>query len=107
MFSIFIGFRGGKGVATGFGGLVGMWPLLTIPTATALVVWIVTLKTTKYVSLSSMLAAASLPVSFAIALLVRQQPFDATWPPFAVTIALAALVVVAIRAETAKTALES
>ena len=31
MYSIFLKFGGGKGVATTFGGMVAMWPLLTIP----------------------------------------------------------------------------
>jgi glycerol-3-phosphate acyltransferase PlsY len=62
MASIFLRFRGGKGVATGFGAMLGMWPLLTGPAVLALIVWYTTLRLTKFVSLSSMMAAASLPV---------------------------------------------
>jgi acyl phosphate:glycerol-3-phosphate acyltransferase len=52
--SPFIGFKGGKGVATGAGAAIALFPqiLLVVPMM-ALVVW-----TTKYVSLGSLTAAA-------------------------------------------------
>ena len=46
--SAFLRLRGGKGVATGFGAAVAMWPLLTIPALTALLIWFVTLRATRY-----------------------------------------------------------
>ena len=58
-FSIFIKFRGGKGVATSIGGLLAvMWEAILI----ALVVWVVVFYSTRYVSLASiaMVAAAFL-----------------------------------------------
>lgn len=61
MFPPWLGFRGGKGVATGLGALLGVFPLLTAAGAGALVVWLVALRAWGYVSLASMLAAASLP----------------------------------------------
>jgi acyl phosphate:glycerol-3-phosphate acyltransferase len=52
--SPFIGFKGGKGVATGAGATIGLFPqLLLVVPVMALVVW-----TTKYVSLGSLTAAA-------------------------------------------------
>ncbi len=52
--SPFIGFKGGKGVATGAGAAIALFPLvLLIVPVMALVVW-----TTKYVSLGSLTAAA-------------------------------------------------
>jgi glycerol-3-phosphate acyltransferase PlsY len=61
MFSPWLRFRGGKGVATGFGALLGMWPLLTLPALAALITWIIALRAGRYVSLASMVAALSLP----------------------------------------------
>jgi glycerol-3-phosphate acyltransferase PlsY len=59
-FSCFIGFRGGKGVATSLGGLLALsWPVALLGVA----VWVVVFYTTRYVSLASILLAASLPVS--------------------------------------------
>ena len=57
-FSCFTGFRGGKGVATGAGGFTVLFPL---GAGIALVVFATTLAISRYVSLASMLAAASLP----------------------------------------------
>jgi glycerol-3-phosphate acyltransferase PlsY len=67
MASVFIGLKGGKGVATAFGALVAMWPLLTIPSLVAIVVWYTALRLTKYVSIASMAAAVSLPIGSALA----------------------------------------
>jgi acyl phosphate:glycerol-3-phosphate acyltransferase len=59
-FSCFIGFRGGKGVATSIGGLLALnWQVALIGVA----VWVVAFYATRYVSLGSVLLAASLPVS--------------------------------------------
>ncbi len=62
MFSPWIGFKGGKGVATGLGALLGVFPALGIPGLGALVVFLATLAGWRYVGLASVLAAASLPV---------------------------------------------
>jgi glycerol-3-phosphate acyltransferase PlsY len=57
-FSIFASFKGGKGVATGSGIVLGLAPWAFLVT---LVVWAVTVKLSGYVSLGSVLAAAALP----------------------------------------------
>jgi acyl phosphate:glycerol-3-phosphate acyltransferase len=53
------GFRGGKGVATLVGALAGVAPLLLLP---VLLTWLLAAVLFGFVSLASMLAAASLPV---------------------------------------------
>lgn len=59
-FSLFIKFRGGKGVATAIGGLfVIMWATILI----GLLVWLVLFYTTRYVSVASLAMALSLPIS--------------------------------------------
>jgi glycerol-3-phosphate acyltransferase PlsY len=62
MWSLFLKFRGGKGVATGFGAMVAMWPVLTFPALGALAVWYGVLRVKHYMSLASMMGAASLPL---------------------------------------------
>jgi len=62
MFSPWLGFKGGKGVATGLGALVGVFPAMTIPAAGALLVYAMVLSLWRYVSLASCAAAASLPL---------------------------------------------
>jgi glycerol-3-phosphate acyltransferase PlsY len=59
IFPIYVGFRGGKGVATLFGLILAINPE---PTLLSVGVFIVTLLITKYVSLSSMIAGFAFPV---------------------------------------------
>jgi glycerol-3-phosphate acyltransferase PlsY len=103
MYSIFIGFRGGKGVATAFGAMLTMWPVLTLPTLGAMVVWYAAVRLTHYVSIASMLAALSVPIGYLLAHM-PQQAFDQPWadtyaslmhssPAFIVTSLLALVVV--------------
>ena len=59
-FSVFLKFRGGKGVATTIGGLlVLMCPVLLL----GLVVWLIIFYTKKVVALASIFFAGSLPIS--------------------------------------------
>jgi acyl phosphate:glycerol-3-phosphate acyltransferase len=57
--SVFLRFRGGKGVATGLGALLRSLPLATLA---ALPVFVAVVATTRYVSLASVLAAACVPL---------------------------------------------
>ena len=62
VFPVFLKFKGGKGVATSAGALLGFWPLLTVPVLASGVVWYIVTKATAYVGLASVIAAASLPI---------------------------------------------
>ena len=59
-FSVFLKFRGGKGVATTMGGFLALAPWVLLIGA---VVWIITFYSLRYVSLASMLFGVSLPIS--------------------------------------------
>jgi acyl phosphate:glycerol-3-phosphate acyltransferase len=61
--SIFLGFRGGKGVATGLGALLRLVPWATLA---ALPVFVVVVATFRYVSLGSLLAAVCVPLGAAL-----------------------------------------
>ena len=67
--SPWIKFKGGKGVATGFGALVAMWPVLTLPAVLAIVLWGAVLAVFRIISLASMVAAMSVPCSVLVAAL--------------------------------------
>src|SRR5262245_32944993 len=54
LFPVYLGFRGGKGVATGAGAVAVLVPG---PTALAVLVWVVVVLATQYVSLASVAAA--------------------------------------------------
>lgn len=62
-FSVFLKFRGGKGVATTMGGLLALMPLVLV---IGVLVWVVVFYSTKVVALASILFALSLPVSACI-----------------------------------------
>ncbi|HNU89617.1 MAG TPA: glycerol-3-phosphate 1-O-acyltransferase PlsY, partial [Ferruginibacter sp.] len=59
IFPIFAGFKGGKGVATLFGMILAVQPVIAISCTG---VFLLVLYLTRYVSLSSILAAISLPI---------------------------------------------
>lgn len=60
VFSVFVGFKGGKGVATAGGVMLALTPLAL---AVAAAVWAVMVLLTGYVSVGSIAAAAVLPVA--------------------------------------------
>lgn len=59
-FSVFLKFRGGKGVATTMGGLLAIMPLSLL---IGLLVWVVVFYLSKFVALASIIFAFSLPIS--------------------------------------------
>ena len=63
MFPIFIGFKGGKGVATGLGVIASLMPKVT---AIVFIVWLVLTLITRYVSVASIVAAVLTPILAAI-----------------------------------------
>jgi len=59
VFTIWLGFKGGKGVATGCGAYLAISPLAV---GTTLVVFVLTAAITRYISLASILATATFPL---------------------------------------------
>ncbi|MBN1403487.1 MAG: glycerol-3-phosphate 1-O-acyltransferase PlsY [Opitutales bacterium] len=59
-FSVFIGFRGGKGVATTIGGLLALCPLVII---VGVIAWLAVFYASRYVSLASIALGLSLPLA--------------------------------------------
>jgi len=62
MFSPWIAFKGGKGVATALGAMLGVFPALAVPVIGAAVVFLGVFMLWRYVSAASIAAAVSLPV---------------------------------------------
>lgn len=60
VFSVFVRFRGGKGVATAAGAVLGLAPL---PLAVSAAVWLTLVWATGYVSLASMSGAVAFPLA--------------------------------------------
>lgn len=86
-FSLYLGFKGGKGVATTVGGLLVLMPgVIGIGVA----LWLATYYTARYVSLASLVLGASLPISAFF--------FHGVGTYFYVALALAVLIIVRHRA---------
>lgn len=60
VFPVWLGFKGGKGVATSAGALFGLMPLAA---AIGAVVWVIIFEVTRYVSLASIATAMLLPLT--------------------------------------------
>lgn len=57
--SVFLGFRGGKGMATGLGAFLNLMPVAVLP---AILVWVAVAATFRYISLASVTAALCVPI---------------------------------------------
>jgi glycerol-3-phosphate acyltransferase PlsY len=91
-FSFWLGFKGGKGVATSLGVFFGLLPL---PSLGAFLLWALIFKTTGYVSLASIIAAIALP-SFGV--VAQMLGWGCGWPAVCFAGLAAVLVVVRHRA---------
>ena len=89
MFTCFLGFKGGKGIATAVGGVAAIAPL---PAAAAFITWLVIFKVSGYVSLGSILAAVSLPIWAVVLSALKVAQF----PGWAVVVFFALLAAVAV-----------
>ena len=62
-FPVWLGFRGGKGVATSAGVLLGLMPIAVL---SVFIIWLLLFQFSRYVSVASILAAAALPLFVAL-----------------------------------------
>ena len=103
MFSVFLGFRGGKGVATSTGLTLGLWPYYTLPGLLAAGVWGVAFWRTRIVSLGSILGAIAFPLAYAaLGLLLWRDRLSAQWPLLAFAVLVAVLIVFRHRSNIAR-----
>ena len=102
VFTFWLKFRGGKGVATSLGVLLGLFPYFTFPGLAALGIWCAVVLIWRYVSLASIVAAAAMPFLFAAACRLAGWPLRQLWPLLAFAIAMAALVILRHRTNIAR-----
>ena len=86
-FPVWLGFRGGKGVAVSAGLMFALMPLAGL---IAILVWLALFYLTGYVSLASILAAITLPVTVFVLLKFNQMT---EWPFFYVSVVLTGLII--------------
>lgn len=91
-YSPWVGFKGGKGIATSAGVLLGLMPFAVL---LLLAVWVLLFLTTRYVSVASMGAAAILPLLTLWGSWHHGRIQDGTWnkPLFIFTIVIAVLAI--------------
>lgn len=95
-FPVYLKFKGGKGVATSLGVLLGMYPQFTAAGLIAFGLWCVVTWVTRYVSAGSVAAAVAFPIIFAVVAHLRRGawgPARQLWPLHLFGIVIAALVV--------------
>jgi len=94
IFSVFLRLRGGKGVSTWIGVLLGIWPYFTITAAFVLAVWVAVWGMTRYVSLASITAAIAFPLGFFVFVYrIESWEFRELWLLFAFSCLMAALII--------------
>lgn len=95
IFPIYLKFKGGKGVATSLGVVLGVWPYFTLCGIAVFAVWGVCVLIWRYVSLASILAALSFPIIFGVLTAVLESwRFYQLWPLFVIATVMPILVIV-------------
>jgi acyl phosphate:glycerol-3-phosphate acyltransferase len=103
IFSIFLRFRGGKGVSTWLGVLLGIWPYFTLTAAFVLAVWVAVWGMTRYVSLASINAAIAFPLGFLVLVYqIKSWELRQLWLLFAFSCLMAALIIFRHRSNIAR-----
>jgi len=91
--SFYLRVRGGKGVATSLGVVLGFWPYFTLPGLGALVLWVAVTLRWRYVSLGSVVAAGTFPILFVATALIAQWPLADMFILVAFAAAVAAMII--------------
>jgi acyl phosphate:glycerol-3-phosphate acyltransferase len=93
VFPVYIGFKGGKGVATSFGVALGLWPYYTICAVVSLAIWVTFALIWRYVSLASLAGAFAFPFSLIAAIvIIPGWQFANLWPLMLVALAIPVMV---------------
>jgi len=94
IFPFYLKFKGGKGVATSFGVVLGIWPYYTIPGLITFALWASIVLIWKYISLGSVIAAAVFPVIMIILTAgLKGWHFNILWPLILAAVVLCSLVI--------------
>jgi glycerol-3-phosphate acyltransferase PlsY len=94
VFPVYLGFRGGKGVATTIGVALGIWPHYTVAMCVALGAYAALRFTTRTVSAGSLALAVVFPVAFFVYTLMRGLALADYWPLQAVAVVLGLVIIV-------------
>lgn len=93
-FPVYLGFKGGKGVATTIGAALGLFPHVTIAMIVALLVYLAIRFGTGFVSAGSIALAIVFPAALAAYLSIRGLSFETHWPLVAMAAGLGLLIII-------------
>jgi acyl phosphate:glycerol-3-phosphate acyltransferase len=94
MFSIFLRFKGGKGVATSAGMMLGLVPYYTYPGLIGIGIFLVAVMLTRYISVGSLAGAASFPMLYALMCYLRGWPMLREQLPLLIFAMIMALLII-------------
>jgi acyl phosphate:glycerol-3-phosphate acyltransferase len=94
VFPVYLRFRGGKGVSTSLGVLLGVWPYYAVPALICFALWVILFALSRYVSLSSVIAAVAFPLVYVLIAVSRGwEPWGNQRPLLIFAVVIAVLVV--------------
>ncbi len=94
LFPIYLGFRGGRGVATSLGVVLAIWPYYTIPGLLAFATWGVVKKVSGYISVASIVACCAFPIWVVVTAVVAGWPVADLVPLIAFGVLVGLLVII-------------
>jgi len=95
VFPIYVKFKGGKGVATSFGVALGLWPYFTICAVIAFAVWVIFVLVWRYISLASIIASVTFPLTLLLAIIcIPDWNFANLWPLLIAATAIPLIVII-------------
>lgn len=102
VFPVYIGFRGGKGVATTVGVALGIYPYFTVAMGAALLAYAAVRFSTGLVSAGSLALAIAFPVAFMGYMLLAGLALTTFWPLLLVASGLGLLIILRHRSNIAR-----
>ena len=95
VFPLYLKFKGGKGVSTSLGAVVGLYPYMTVPGLMAFAIWGACLLIWRRVSLASIVAVVVFPIILIAAIVVLPDwRFSVLWPLLIIAVGLTVLVLI-------------
>lgn len=94
LFPVYLGFKGGKGVATTIGVGLGIWPYFTVAMLVSVAAYLIVRYAIGFVSLGSLTLAIVFPIALGVYMAIAGLALSVGWPLLAVALTLTVLIIV-------------